>query len=268
MRGHDGDAWADWQRRLAAAISADAAAEDAAALLPWLAGDTALQARRLARWRSGRAAHGEHVLAQVYPAVRRTVGETAFAALARAYLLHAPSRDPDIGALGDRMPRFLARHPAALPWRALARLAHLERVVRRQHDAANVAALTAAQVAPMQTETLGELHVRLHPACRLHRTRADALACWEAASDQHVANPAGHAEKRDVWALIFRRDWRIAVRTVTPAERAALLALRRGCPLAQALAAADAVVPQGGDVGEIGAMFARWLADGVLVRAS
>lgn len=267
MADTDGDAWSAWQHALSAALSPDAGDRAVRAVLSLAHGEPDLNARRLARWRGGRAVLHDDVLAHAYPAVRHAIGLVAFPALARAYTLRHPSRDGDLGRFGCRLPAFLAHDASTRPWRALSAVARLEWAVHRLHRAADAPPLDAGDVALLCAESLGCLMVRLHPSCRLLMVPRAALACWHAfhADRGLVDTSAVMASSHDganSAVLVYRQRYRMAVREVDAAEREALARLRRGCTMASALEAAAGDREEPSDVGGI---FARWLGDGLLV---
>lgn len=256
--------------RLQAAFGAQIGAHvpDACALAPWLGGD-ARGASALARYGQALRQHHARSLELVYPVLRALGGASWFQAMAHAYGDANPSRSADLARFGASLPVFLAAWPPAAAHGYFADVARLEWLLHEAHGAPDAAPLTLPDVQAAGAGQVDAWQLALHPAAVLYRSPWRAAAIWLAhdAAARH-AMPAGPVG--ETLALVYRDGWTARVREIDAAEAAALGVLAGGADLGAALAAAQQAHLQDAN----GTPFApaplllRWLADGVLVRAS
>lgn len=171
------------------------------------------------------------VLAEDFAALARALGEPGFHDLVTAYLcVHAPRR-PSLRHAGEHLADFLARHPAAAPFRGrwpwIADLARLEWTLGLAFDAADAEPLTRpelAAVAPANWEALV-----LAPQPSLHRLElgwdvAPLRSAFEAGA-RAEARPRGPAPNT---LLVWRRDERVRFRASDAEEHALLGRIEAG----------------------------------------
>lgn len=242
--------------RLQAAFGARIAAggDGPGAMAPWLGSDPA-RVERLARYGQALRRHQARSLAQVFPVLHALLGAEVFLALAQAYGDACPSVDPDLARFGERLPGFLLtwQDSACRPW--FADLARLEWLLHQSHGAPNAAPLSLHEVQRAGAR-LDAWRLRLHPAAVPYRSQWRTVALWLGQGE--AASRAG-----STLALVYRSGWHARVRETDAAEWRALSILAEGATLGEALAAAQAESAAGIDPG---ALFTRWLADGLLVR--
>jgi hypothetical protein len=248
------------QQRFADALFDMSPASDA---LAQFQGDADSVGRLIDFYRGNLGAHWEKSLAGAYPVLKAQVGEEFFGRLARLYGRARPSQCGDLNRFGEQLARFLGGFEpvAQYPW--FPELAELEWAVHSAHYAADAPALKPESVAALDPGALEEMKIGLHPACALLDSRWNVVAVWQA----HQAKPAGEWREqleRPVRALVYRPRWRVEVREPGTAENVGLRALQSAKGLGEAM---EAVA--GADPGcDIGALFGRWLADGLLVSRS
>ena len=175
-------------------------------------------------------------LADVYPVVRRLVGEKYFAQLARRYVRIHPSRSGNLHDFGRQMSQFLGElHDLNnLPY--LPDIAALEWACHEAFHAGEAAPLDFARLADLENTKAA-----LHPAVRLVASRYPVLAIWEAnqADDPGVIDLDAGVD----WLVVFRRDLEVQILRSSAGEFALLAALHEDRSLGEACATALAAEP-------------------------
>ncbi|MES2149075.1 MAG: DUF692 family multinuclear iron-containing protein [Pseudomonadota bacterium] len=231
------------------------AGQEAAALARF-AGD----ASRFALYRGNLVAGWDKALAGACPVLRQLVGEEFFSALARAYGMAHPSRDPDLNRFGDGFAEFLDRfeHVSELPY--LADMARLEWALHRAHYAPDAKAIDAVQLAALGPEQFEAARLRLHPACTLLASRWATFALWQA----HQGDGAGAFPRQmaqPCLGLVTRPRWKAEAVALDAGRHAALSVLATGDTVGAALDAAFDADPQF----DVGASFKQWIELALIV---
>lgn len=210
-----------------------------AGLRTWNGSDPA---RRFAVYRNNVVVALTQALADTFPVVAQLVGDAFFAAMAGVYLREHPPRSPVLAHWGDGFADWLA---GFAPARALPYLADMARLER-----ARVAAWHAADASPLpepalrerlvDTGSLPQARLVLHPSCRALRSPFDVQALW-AAHQQAGDWPAVDID-RPCGVLVLRdaADEVLVIR-VDPPCAAFVAALCAGATLAESLARAPGV---------------------------
>lgn len=171
-------------------------------------------------------------LGEDFDALKQLVGDQAFDAIARAYLVAHPSRHASLGPFGRHFADFLAAMP---PWSGrpyLAELAGFEWALRRAFDAADAAPIAVDALAGVPGEAWPGLTFRLLPSFRRLDLAWTVPQAWQAvASGADAILPPVPCDPAVAWAV-----WRPALttefRSLEPDEADALDALARGEPFA------------------------------------
>jgi hypothetical protein len=182
-------------------------------------------------------------LAATYPAVRRILGDSLFAAVVDAYVRAHPSASGDLNDYGDTFGAFLEEHPpnAAHPY--LGDVARLEWAI----DEVNRAADTALRpervleaIAAVAPERLSGIRLRLAARFRLVSSPYPIMSIWQA----NAAGDAGDLRSPTDApgdSLAVRRDPDgIVVERLSAGDGTWLGALASGATLTDAIAAAQA----------------------------
>jgi len=245
---------AERQRALLAAIRApvpDAHAADAAE-------HGARFVQGLEAYRANAAATADRALAAAFPTVRRAVGESTFAALARDHARELPPDRGDLGEWGASFPAWLDTRAALRPWPWLGDSARLDWAVHRCERAADPTFDPAswtwlASAAPERAS------LRFQAGTQLVRSRwpiATLHAAHRAPDPDLEAMRAALAAQRSESVLVVRAGWRASLHVVADAATLAFdEAILENLDVARALAAAGP-----------GFDFAAWLA--TALRAS
>jgi hypothetical protein len=172
-----------------------------------------------------------------FPVVEKLLGTEQFAALAADYQQAQPSRSGDLQHVGAAFASYVAQRCAGTPHARCAAVAELEWALQEAALAADAAALQPAQLRGLDPHDYGELRLRLHPACRLLRSRHPVQALWEAAMDP-AAPVASTAPDGGELLLVRRAPQGVVVDRLDAGEWALLAALADGQTLGIALEAA------------------------------
>lgn len=119
-------------------------------------------------------------LTDVFPAVRRIVGDEFFRATVRSYMTAYPSRIGTLIGVGREFAAFLGTfEPAgALPY--LADVAKVEWLHRDAYHAADAVPVGLDQLHALASARTDVSELRLHPSVRLLSTEYPVLDVWEA----------------------------------------------------------------------------------------
>lgn len=206
------------------------------------------------------------VLREEYPRVVAAVGDAAFHDLITDYLLVHRPRNPSLREAGARLPPYLARHPLGIarPW--LSQLAHLERTHRELFDGADVVPLTLVELQTLPPDAFATLAVRLCPTHAVLDSAYALSAIWNARLSEPV-----EPEAQGELLLVWRANFEVRHRVVDDAREAAMLSLAaRGATMGELCEAMIVPLPveAGDSAGRAFQILARWVDDGLLMRAA
>jgi hypothetical protein len=198
------------------------------------------------------------VIAEQHPALRRSLGASAFTALVRRYLDALPPHGHDIGEAGARLPLFLASDAETYrrPW--LAELAHLERLHLDLFVAADAPPLQLADVRALAPALLPTARLRVVPAFARLECAYDVATLWRAPAP-------GPAPRRAATRLIvWRKQLAVYHRRVDADEWAALALVARGCPVAELGELLADHLSVAAAARRLGVLLTRWIDDEML----
>ena len=219
--------------------------------------DDGLALKRFNIYRNNFIVLNGDALADMYPVIRRLVGEQAFRLLATRYVREHPPAERTLLLYGKRFADFLAGIPelAGLPY--LADVAQLEYAWTDAYHAEDAAPLTQHQVAAILPAAFGRVRLVPHPALRCIRSPYPLLRIWESnqpgAPEQQIALDEGSCN-----VLVRRPDVEVQVRRITDAEATLLQELQGGATLEDALAQTLQIDP----VFDLAAYLGKHLFDG------
>lgn len=171
-------------------------------------------------------------LGNVFPILRRVVGDGCFDGLARRYAIEVPSRNPDLNRCGRRFPAWLRTSDAARATRT--ELAYVVDLARMEYQV-NEAWYEAADL-PLDARSLeraaddpARRRLRLPRSLRLLASRWPVDAIWTANRQRDGQAKAVAANSCRV--VIWRVDAQVEVRAIDVSAWRALRAALRGCAL-------------------------------------
>ncbi|WP_425261352.1 putative DNA-binding domain-containing protein [Rubrivivax sp. RP6-9] len=217
----------------------------------WLR-DGARAPRGLQAYQAHAGALAERALAAAYPTLQQLLGDTSFAALARAHWHAEPPERGDIGQWGAALPGCIAADAQLADEPYLADVARLEWAVHLAACAADAAPATGLE--RLADAEPAALWLQLQPGTALVRSPHPIVTLWHAhrsdADDRFAPVRAAFAAGSGEAALVRRCGWRTEVLALDAARAGFTAALLAGQTLAGALEAA-------GD----GFAFEPWLLD-------
>lgn len=227
-----------WYEALGAAILAPECPKG----LAGIGGDAARFEAGLRIYRNNvRSAYGR-ALGDLFPVIRRLVGEDFFKALAAAFFAAHRPRARRVARYGDPFPQFLEKFPpvAHLPY--LADVARLELLWLAAYHSRDATPLSAGAAMARGGAAPENLRLLPHASLQLFATRTGALSIWRHNKLERTG-PLSVSEPCE-WALIARPDTEVRVIAVSKAVHDCVAALAGGALLGEALETALAVEPQ------------------------
>lgn len=120
----------------------------------------------------------QDALADVFPAVRRIVGDDFFRATVRSYMAAHPCRTGTLIGIGREFAAFLCTFEPAHELPYLPEVASLEWLHREAYHAADAVPVDMTALHALATAQTDAAELRLHPSVRMLRTRYPILGVW------------------------------------------------------------------------------------------
>jgi hypothetical protein len=203
--------------------------------------NTTVPTRRFGVYRNNVMLGLGRALKSRFPVVEKIVGEEFFAAMARVFVMEQPPRSPLLATYGDCFPAFIAAFEPAREIPYLADVARLEAARTRAYHAADATPLEADHFAALDSRTIGDIQIDMHPSAEIVRSPYPVVTIWAMNSGERELAPIADWWGED--ALIARPCLDVQVRRLPPGGAAFLLALAAGRPLGEAAEAALADDP-------------------------
>lgn len=157
------------------------------------------------------------IVANDYEYLAVYMGDDAFDALAREYVVAHPSRFQNARWFGRGIPEFLRAHEVYASRPELAGLALLEKTLADAFDAPDAQPIAMASLAAHAPDDWGRLTFAPHPSAVLLSLATDALSLWtsikDGATTPATSGPAASRAETPHHVIVWRRD-------VTPMVRA------------------------------------------------
>ncbi|MCW8890484.1 MAG: DNA-binding domain-containing protein [Sedimenticola sp.] len=153
-------------------------------------------------------------LADMYPVIKRLIGEEAFRALASAYVRLHPPQERALLLYGAQFPPFLESIPelSGLPY--LSAVARIEYAWTESYHAEDSAVLSEQQVSTVPTEALGSCQLLPHPTLHLIHSDYPVHAIWQA-NQADDCNQVISLDQGESHVVILRPDIDVEVREVS-----------------------------------------------------
>ncbi|MCG7902299.1 hypothetical protein A3195_07710 [Candidatus Thiodiazotropha endoloripes] len=196
-------------------------------------------------------------LADMFPVVKRLVGDEAFRMLATAYVRQHPPRDRTLLLYGDLFAGFLQTIPelSGLPY--LSDVARLEFAWTAAYHAEDALPLQPDQLQNLSEEAFARLPLRPHPSLQLLASDFPIQRIWSVNQtddqDELISLDEGAC-----WLIVVRPDNEVQVRVVQEGEFEFVKRLHASATIGEAFEAANQMDPQF----DLGQFFARHLFDG------
>ena len=216
---------------------------------------------RLAIYTHAYSSRLTEALREGFPALARTVGDEAFARLARSYIEERPSVFASIRWFGHALPEHLDARAVDDHGAMLGDLARWEWTLAAAFDGADEAAVGLEAAATVPAQDWPHLRVRLHGNLQRTATTTNAIEFWRAAT-AGAGQPALALHTKPIEWIAWRRDLATSFRSLDAGECLALDAAGRGQAFGELCA--GLAVRVGDEAAPLHAVtfLKQWLADG------
>jgi len=189
--------------------------------------------RRFDVYRNNVVAGLVEALKASFPAVLRIVGDAFFAAMARIYVALEPPKSPVMLDYGSTFADFVQTFEPAggLPY--LADVARIERAWLEAYHAAEAPVADLALLGALDSRSLADMRLTLHPSVRVVRSAFPAIQIWLMNVDSGVPVPIDMLRGGE-HAFIVRTVADVEVRRVTAGSATFVEGLATGASVAQA----------------------------------
>lgn len=243
----------DLQRRFVAAVTAG----DGALAAGVSGGGKLTPEGAVAVYRRAYPARLTEALGETYERVWRVLGDDDFLATSAAFITTERSTSHNLSDYGRTFPEFLESLPELAHAPFIGDLARLEWTFKELFHMGSNDGLPADELARIATPSAV---FSFGPATALLSLRHRVHAVWTRdLEDDTALDPESWRGHEDLF--LYKKDGRVFTRALTPAEAAALTALRAGRPLDAALAGAAGL-----DAGAVSALFRDLAASGAIVE--
>jgi hypothetical protein len=212
------------------------------------------------------------VLADDYPTLAQALGETGFHDLVTSYLAVHPSEHPSLRWIGERLPGFLASHPASESTRTScpfgADLAAYEWAFQMVFDAADTPTMRREDLASLPAERWDALEVRLRPSVRTLDLAWPVHELRSAAGTEGIERTEGNLpeiKSRASSLCVWRHNERVSHRTLDESEARALQQACRGVAFGALCEEISREAAEGEAPARAAAWLARWIDDELIL---
>ncbi len=200
--------------------------------------------RRIAIYRHNVFTNLCNALSDLYPVVKRIVGEVFFTEAAHSFITQIPSRAGDLNQFGREFGPFLRHYPHASDLPYLAEVATLEWQWHTVFHAADAAPLDLARLASIPADQMGAIVFALHPAVTLLSSPYPLLQIWQVNQPEYADDWQIDWDAPAVHLVVYRREFEVRIQQLTGGEHIFLQSAAAGLPLEQAWQAAIAQSPE------------------------
>jgi hypothetical protein len=204
-------------------------------------------------------------LAVTYPALRDSIGDSAFATLTCAFVARSPPSHFSVRYFGADLASFVAKHYLGVKAQVLTDLARWEWSLGDVFDAVDATPMTIEDLASIEPGEWAAMRFVFSPALCTLSVQSNAVQWWRASTQDGVRPARWRTAKPVTWAL-WRSDLKTYFRSLKTEEAWALDAMNDGhsfgflCDgLAQRPDEADAST-------RAATMLHRWLSDSWIIR--
>lgn len=187
-------------------------------------------AERLAIYRHNVLSNLRGALQDIYPVVRRIVGDAFFLHAADQFIACTPSRSGDLNRFGAEWPLFIADYPHAADLPYLADVARLEWSWHECFHAADATGLDLGRLAAVPAEAHARLRFRLQPAARLVASSSPILQIWQVNQPEYAGPLEVDWARPGDSLLLTRQGSEVVMESLPEAAFRFLSALSCGAP--------------------------------------
>ncbi len=175
-----------------------------------------------------------NALADLYPVVKKLVGDDFFMGTASYYLRENPPQQAAMVYFGQDFSDFLRTFEHTRDMTYLADIAELELARQEAYHAADENTLTATGFAEITPDKLSVAHISLHSSLRLVRSNHPIFTIWQAnQDDQALKENIDLSEPQQI--LVVRPTYELLMYSIDRGTYDFINALQSGSTLEQAL---------------------------------
>lgn len=172
------------------------------------------------------------VLADIFPAIQRLVGEAFFRDMARLYIAKEPPRSAVMFEYGSGFAAFLESFEPVSGYPYLPDVARLEKAWLAAFHSADADPLQPGALGEIPPEHLAETRFTVHPATHIVQSNFAAVSIFSASREERSLEDIKPATPED--ALITRPSGTVEVRRLPPGAAKFFNALISGATLGEA----------------------------------
>lgn len=219
--------------------------------------DDGLQLQRFNVYRNNFIVLNGDALADMYPVIKRLIGDQAFRVLATAYVREHPPMDRTLLLYGEQFADFLAAVPELSGLAYLVDVARLEFAWTAAYHADDASPLEQQQISSLSPDKLEDLHLRPHPSMHCIASDYPLYHIWSANQsggvDETISLDQGGSH-----IVVIRPKVEVEVREVSAGALTFLQRLAWGDAIGEAYSQATKVEPEF----DLNSYFSRHLFDG------
>jgi hypothetical protein len=205
--------------------------------------DDGLALQRFQVYRNNFIVLNGDAIADMYPVVKRLLGDEAFRILATAYVRNYPPSDRTLLLYGEAFADFLASIPELSELGYLSDVARLEYAWTAAYHALDVETLKPDQITELSDSSFEHLKLRPHPSIQFLESKYPVYRIWTLNQtddqDEVISLDEGPSS-----IVVIRPDTDVEVREVTPGEMEFLKRLCDFSTLGEANAQAQQIDPE------------------------
>lgn len=205
--------------------------------------DSLSTAQRMEVYRSSIYGNYRAALADVYPVVKRLIGEACFDSVATHFIQLTPSPSGDIHQFGAEFPQYLLHHPALADLNYLSDVASLEWQMHEIYYEDELPPLDISALSALPQDVHGDIVFTLTPACRLFVSPFPIDRIWQANQPDVVAPEEIYLDAGGARMLVRRREGVLELQPLSQAAYVLLEWISRGQRFGDALLAALVIQP-------------------------
>ncbi|TVO72246.1 HvfC/BufC N-terminal domain-containing protein [Sedimenticola selenatireducens] len=176
--------------------------------------DDGLNLQRFNVYRNNFIVLNGDALADMYPVIKRLVGDEAFRVLATAYVRSHPPQARTLLLYGDQFPAFLASIPELVELPYLADVARIEFAWTEAYHAQEHPVLTEDQVSSITADAFGQCQLLPHPTLHCIGSDYPIYSIWQAnqscETDELISLDQGES-----YVIVLRPEIDVEVSTVS-----------------------------------------------------
>lgn len=163
-------------------------------------------AKRFEIYRASLNASLTNAMADIYPVIKKLVGEKFFQTMTQQYVLHYPSQHGDVHLYGEYFADFVSDFPPAQALVYLPDMARLEWMLHQSFHAADAVVVDITRLAALSAAELALPVFLLHPSLQLLQSEFPVQKIWQLNQQENQDDETINLDSGAVNLLIFRQS--------------------------------------------------------------